>query len=118
MTVLIVVLDQIISQLLDHGGALARLDVLVVHTDDDGLVGLDTSTSGSTLLSIDRAVVSANTHVLLAGDEDTAGEDSGGIVELGSELGTLTSGEVEASGDSPRVAVVAADDGLQVRLPY
>lgn len=110
-TCLIAVLDEVVTQLLDGVGALARLDALIVETDEDGLVGLHGAEAGGALLAVDRASVGLEGHVLDTSEGDARGESRAGVVEGVEDLLGLIRLDREASGGRPGRAIVADDDG-------
>ena len=97
------------SHLLGHDG-------FVVDRHDVGLDSLHHVDSAGSLLSSEDLVVSGEIHVPRASDSDALHGEHVRLAEVGGNGLQLGGGGSEASRGGPGVAVVAANDGLVIRV--
>ena len=97
------------SYLLSH-------DWFVVDRDDVGMDSLHDVDSAGSLLTAEDLVVPGEIHVPRASDSDALHGEHVRLAEVGGNGLQLGGGGSEASRGGPGVAVVAADDGLVIRV--
>ena len=122
--------DEVLPELLGDGGALLGDHGLLVHADQDGLVGLhDVHTTEkmvkllhcrsillqplpSSLLSSHDSVCTGQEHVLDASDGDPGHGEHVHVAVVGGDLLQLVHGGTESSGRCPDVSIMTTDDRL------
>lgn len=129
--------NEVISQLLDDNGALARGDGLIVHGNQHSLSGLDAVDSGGSLLALfkkknddetfsngnfsknpvnsphlERSAVAAQKHVLDSCHLHTRGSQGLRVAKAGNDGLAFSGLDNKASAGGPRVSVVSNDGGM------